>query len=171
MTQGKRETWHQNPFYDNMFGVRGRSIPTKRVGYKIDEDGQLQVTQLPRGTRDFERDIKRILADCPPKEWPYDSRLLIAISIHLTETEHQCKDVDNLAKSLLDAMKGTVYRDDAQIDALYIVKAISRSPSWMIGIRRLDDDPHPWYLPTLCRPDHPFEEVQTYKVIARKRAK
>jgi Holliday junction resolvase RusA-like endonuclease len=46
-------------------------------------------------------------------------------------------DVDNLAKAVLDAMRGEVYRDDAQIEQLRVSKRYSESTGVTIDIEEL----------------------------------
>ena len=160
-------TFHQNPFYNDLFGNIGIQVPSKRVGYKQDAAGKATITSLPKGTRKFEAEIKAFLFDELKPEWPHTGRLLIAILVHLTKKEYRIKDIDNIAKSLLDAMKGIVFKDDVQVDALHIVKQVSDKDGFLVGIKLLSDDSTAWYYPLLYREGKPFDSVQTYRIVAR----
>lgn len=159
--------FHQNPFYNDLFGTFDIQIPSKRVGYKQDAEGRHVITSLPKGTRDFEAKINAFLSDIPKPEWPYTGRLLIAILVHLTKKEYHIKDIDNLAKSLLDAMKDIVFKDDVQIDALHIVKQVSDTNGFFVGVKLLSDDSTAWYYPFLYQKGKPFDRVQTYRIVAQ----
>ena len=130
-------TFHQNPFYNDLFGTFDTQIPSRRFGYKKDAEGKPTITSLPKSTREFQAKIKAILSDRPKPEWPHTGRLLIAILVHLTKKEYRIKDIDNLAKSLLDAMKGIVFKDDVQIDSLHIVKQVSDTNEFFVGVKLL----------------------------------
>ena len=65
----------------------------------------------------------------------YDSRLCVAITFALS-TRGQTPDMDNLAKTLLDALQAHAYRNDRQIDHLDLIRAsIGDSTDSFIGIR------------------------------------
>ena len=50
-------------------------------------------------------------------------------------------DVDNLAKNLLDAMKGNAFRDDAQVVRLLVTKVVDRErPRVDVTIEEATDD-------------------------------
>jgi len=52
-------------------------------------------------------------------------------------------DVDNLGKTVMDALKGAAFADDGQIVRLYLAKVYVRegeSPSWKIGIHVMQED-------------------------------
>jgi Holliday junction resolvase RusA-like endonuclease len=163
----KRVTFHQNPFYHHLFGSLNMLVPSKRVGYKLKPDGTPGRARIPKGAQDFEVLLKDILTAYGEKRWPYKQRLLIAIEIHFTEREYRTKDVDNVAKTLLDAMKGVVFEDDAQVDLLQVSKLSSSQNSFMIGVRRLADDEHLSCFPPLLKEGERFSEVQTYRVVAK----
>jgi Holliday junction resolvase RusA-like endonuclease len=51
------------------------------------------------------------------------------------ELRHSKKpDIDNLAKAILDCMRGIIFLDDRQVWAMDISKLYSEHPSWKIRI-------------------------------------
>lgn len=166
-TKKTTNTWYFNPFYDDLFLTLGASVPTKRVGYKQESNGKAIITSLPKGTREFEAKMKSMLSKQPDPAWPRTGRLLVSMLVTLNKTEYKIKDVDNLAKSLLDAMKGVVFTDDVQVDTLHVVKQPSDSNAFFVGIKQLSHDSQGWYYPPLYQREKPFEKLQTYQVLAQ----
>ena len=118
-------------------------VPSKRVGYK-NENGVL-VAKVPAGVPEFETSIRKAFLGTMPA-WPLVGRLLVAIGLNLPKKEYEAKDVDNMAKALLDAFKGVAYEDDLQIDALFVTKSISPDWSAWIAFKTLGDDQKTWFL-------------------------
>jgi Holliday junction resolvase RusA-like endonuclease len=50
-------------------------------------------------------------------------------------------DLDNLAKALLDAIKGYVFHDDAQVARLLVERRAGERERISIQVRRLGDGP------------------------------
>jgi Holliday junction resolvase RusA-like endonuclease len=118
-------------------------VPSKRVGYKS-ENGVL-VAKVPVGVTEFETAIRKAFLGTMPA-WPLVGRLLVAIGLNLPKKEYEAKDVDNMAKAVLDAFKGVAYADDLQIDALFVSKSIS--PEWLawIAFKTLGNDQKSWFV-------------------------
>ncbi len=55
-------------------------------------------------------------------------------------------DVDNMAKSIVDAFKGVAYMDDAQIDCLFTSKSIADKWSTWVAFHSLGSDVKTWFL-------------------------
>jgi Holliday junction resolvase RusA-like endonuclease len=131
-------------FYDGgLIRLDDVEIPSKRVGYK-QQDGVL-VAKVPLGVPEFEAAIAATFGGSNKSGWPLKGRLLVAISVELPKSNYASKDVDNMAKSILDAFCGIAYDDDKQIDALYVSKCVS--PKWRawIAIKSLGDSPKTWF--------------------------
>jgi len=64
----------------------------------------------------------------------FDSRLCIAVTFAL-KAGGQVSDVDNMTKTLLDALQGYAYRNDSQVDHLDLVRLNSGSEDSFIGVR------------------------------------
>ena len=131
-------------FYDGgLIQLKNMTVPSKRVGYKK-QDGIL-VAKVPLGVPQFEESIKEIFSN-PANDWPLKGRLLVGIGIHLPKKDYKVKDVDNMAKAILDAFCGIVYEDDKQIDCLYVSKDIAEEWSVWIVLKTLGDDPQSWFI-------------------------
>ena len=50
-------------------------------------------------------------------------------------------DLDNLAKAILDAIKGYVFHDDAQVARLLVERAAGERERIVVNVRRLADPP------------------------------
>lgn len=48
-------------------------------------------------------------------------------------------DLDNLAKAILDAIKGYAFHDDAQVSRLLVERVAGERERIVVGVRRLDD--------------------------------
>ena len=139
-------------------------VPSKRVRYKQNEQKHAEIIALPRGSIEFENHIKNNLT--PKPKWPYKGRILIALQIMIKESDYKCKDIDNVTKSIIDAMKGIVYEDDVQIDMVHVQKIKSKKYSFAVGIKELDNDDTNWYFPRLFGEEE-FSEEQTFTLTAK----
>jgi hypothetical protein len=99
-------------------------------------------------------------------EWPRKGRLLIAMWIAVKGSDYKHKDIDNVTKSILDALKGVAYIDDVQIDTIHVQKFPSDHYGFMIGIKSLDKEDPAWYFPPLYA-QTPFKRKQTYTFITK----
>jgi Holliday junction resolvase RusA-like endonuclease len=52
----------------------------------------------------------------------YRGYVSVTLSFALSERDYKKKDVDNLAKAILDALNGLAYPDDRQVSQLHIFK-------------------------------------------------
>lgn len=147
------KTFYQNPFYDYVFGTFDINVPSTRSGYKNNsQTSQSFPNPITTSVREFRNYIKNWLGKNPDKTWPCQCRLLITLSLGLTPKNYAEKDIDNITKSLIDALNKIVYKDDRQIDCLYINKYKTGKEgrgSFMIGIKKLTDNNIPRHLPPL----------------------
>ena len=95
-------------------------VPAKAVCYKKDSDGKVEETIKPR-THEFENGLKKKMREelsgvslFPTKEYVF---LSITYGLH-SSREYKNLDLDNRAKTILDALKGAVYEDDRQVKVL-----------------------------------------------------
>ncbi len=154
-------TFHKKPktapyrvsnYYDGgVVQLNQVTVPSKRVGYK-NKNGIL-VANVPAGIPEFEEAIQKNFPGVM-SNWPLAGRLLVGIGINLPKTEYENKDVDNMAKAILDAFKGVAYADDVQIDCLFISKSISQKWSTWIAFKTLGNDPKSWFLEPM------FEKIE-----------
>lgn len=164
--QKKMQVFHQNPFYDDVFGTFDVVVPSKRLRYKQNERKEITEIIAPRGTQEFEKNIRRGFSNGFKPEWPRKGRLLIAMWIAIKESDYRNKDIDNITKSILDALKGIAYIDDVQIDTIHVQKFPSDHYGFMIGIKSLDKEDPGWYFPPLYA-QTPFKKKQTYTFITK----
>lgn len=151
--ENKKVTFYQNPFYDSLFGIINESIPSKTQKYK-NINGSIYIV-TSNSAKKFEDDFKTMSKNSKDEKWPYTGTLLLAISISLTKKEYYQKDIDNMLKAILDAMKGIVYKDDNQIESVFVQKLINEKPSWFVGVRQLKENERSWYFPPLLS-EKPF---------------
>lgn len=95
-------------------------VPAKAVCYKKKENGDVVETVKPR-THEFENSLKEKMKKelegvslFPTKEYVF---LSITYGLH-SSNEYKKLDLDNRAKTILDALKGVVYEDDMQVKVL-----------------------------------------------------
>ena len=142
-------TYYQNPYYDNVFGMifmkgtQYTTVPSKRIRYKQDTDKQIaEIIEAP-SSANFEKRIKEWLSATPHAEWPFKGDLFLVISVDLTKKDFRCKDVDNIAKTIIDSLKGVAYENDIQISSLYVEKRISKHSGFFEGIKCLKGVEYP----------------------------
>lgn len=72
-------------------------------------------------------------------KWP--QLVEVTLSISITESRFKEVDVDNLAKTVLDALKGVAFEDDAQVSTLICMKEIHplKVNGIFIGITKLTE--------------------------------
>lgn len=143
-------TFYQNLFYDSLFGDLNIGIPSKHLAYKQNKKKRIvKITETP-GSRDFENYLGQALLGNKDPNFPFKDKLFLAISIAMSKKEYKTKDLDNVVKTLFDAMKGIVYEDNSQICSVFVNKYITdRTPGFMIGIKKLSEKERGWYVPIL----------------------
>ena len=135
----KSVTFHQNPEIDILFGSMNVSVPSKRVDFKpidaryTDEDGNEQILKdfyvrkpNSQSVRNFENLIRSMLENSPimGKRIPKPGVVEVMISLTLLKSEFDKVDVDNVAKTVLDSIKGYLFDDDSQVVRLVCEKSL-----------------------------------------------
>ena len=140
------QTYHNNPFYDFVFFYVGDPIPSTRTGYtNVVGTQQVMPNAESVSVHEFRRQLREVLPKYPELGQPFKGRVLLSIAIGLTEKEYASRDIDNMVKSLLDALKSVVYADDRQVDVLHVVKHKHEYNCWHIGIKKLSTDELLWH--------------------------
>ena len=110
------------------FTISGASIPKARP--RATKIGNRAVMYTPTQTKQFENYVKLVAAQYAPEDL-----LTTALEVRLDFFFHRPKslpkkiryhtkkpDIDNLAKSVLDALEGIIYVNDAQVISLIVTK-------------------------------------------------
>jgi len=110
------------------FTIFGTPIPKARP--RATKIGNRAVMYTPTQTKQFENYVKLVASQHAPKEL-LTSPLSVNLAFFLQRPKslpkkiiHHTKkpDIDNLAKSVLDALEGVIYVNDAQVTSLLITK-------------------------------------------------
>lgn len=105
----------------------GEFVPSKNINYKTEVDGSIDKWGFKTGALAYERaKRKEMLEELKGvKEFPTSQEVHVAITFGMpTQKKYDEADIDNKAKTLLDAMVGPVYKDDRQVKVLWINKAL-----------------------------------------------
>ena len=118
-------------------------IPSKTFSYKRDPGTGKVVLALPR-THEFEDALKKDIAYNLRSDSRFPTKnpffVSIAHGLHSERVFNDC-DLDNRAKTVLDALKGVVYDDDRQVHMLWTQKIFLLSEEesyYRITIKMLD---------------------------------
>lgn len=95
------------------FEIPGKPQPKQRP--RRDPNG---VFYTPNKTRKYEQLVAFCALLARPPGWPKDRRY--SVSITVTCPDKRGRDIDNVAKSILDGMNDIIWDDDAQVDQLEI---------------------------------------------------
>jgi len=112
---------HLNP---ELVHVNGGFVPSKSLNYKTDKAGNITRTWDRIGVQNFERklraDLKSAIAGV--SLFPSQKEVHVALTFGMPPHKYTQGDLDNKAKTILDAMKGPIYPDDCQVKILYVNK-------------------------------------------------
>jgi Holliday junction resolvase RusA-like endonuclease len=134
--------------------VVGFPIAQARARARIWQDGERQRVSMydPATSRDWKRTVAAQVVAAAGSWAMVASDVPIAIELAFTlprptslpkRVRHHTKrpDVDNLAKAVKDALRGIIYRDDAQVGRLVVTKEYGVTPGVTIVVKhRLDED-------------------------------
>ena len=119
--------------FDYQFGL------TEIIPSKQDEREEEKVTAFRSLV---EKTITRQIMTLPI--FPSKKEVVVFVmQFFVSKKEYDCRDVDNMSKTVLDCLKGKIYIDDSQVRTLLVSKKIySKVPSnfVFIGIRILNGD-------------------------------
>ena len=115
MTQRNRK----NIEPDMVYKKEGKSdgvVPSKTISYKKDDKTGGIILQRPK-THVFENALKKEVAKYLSADSQFPTKNPVFVSVvHGLHSERGFKDcdLDNRAKTILDALKGVIYEDDTQ---------------------------------------------------------
>ena len=110
------------------FFVEGDPVPKGRG--RIMSSGNKRWAVTPARTRMYESAVRETAEACMhSRPGPYDGPLYVRMTFHLPRPATVTRlwpfvkpDLDNLAKSVLDGLNGVVFRDEAQVCCMDLVK-------------------------------------------------
>jgi Holliday junction resolvase RusA-like endonuclease len=106
--------------------VPGPPVPKGRArGVTLRNGRRMFIT--PKRTLDYEAEARAEIAAAVAAHrgaWPLDARYEVELVVHFG-TRRRC-DLDNAAKSILDAANGYAWADDSQVDRLVVVRAYDK---------------------------------------------
>ena len=106
------------------FTVPGAPVPWQRTATHAGR------RLTPKRQRDYQRHVKACALEAhlrsASRGYPMCRSDRFAVELRVYSQDKRARDVDNLAKTVLDACTGVIWLDDAQIDALAVVRRIDR---------------------------------------------
>jgi Holliday junction resolvase RusA-like endonuclease len=150
-------TFYQNPEIDILFGNLDQMIPSKKVDFKpikaigLDSDGNQQILDnfyvkkpSSQSVLNFEKLVRKQIIDneLNKNKILKPSVAEVIISISLTKKNFFTIDVDNIAKTVLDSLKGYLFEDDSQVSKLICLKEIAplNIQGFWIAVTELKDN-------------------------------
>lgn len=157
----------KNPKLDWAVGLWGGApVPTKQEKYKpmVGYQGVLQENGVEKVLEElyirnpdknivaeFEARLSGFLKENLGEGQPYPMPLRVEVILAVTINKKRFfeVDVDNLAKTILDAMKGLVFEDDSQVINLLVMKELHPwdSNGLSIGVNLIEDPEKSWFGP------------------------
>jgi Holliday junction resolvase RusA-like endonuclease len=132
--------------------------PKPKQSAKFAKMGKFVKSYQPKEVVQNERNIRTQIISQLPKDFvPYKGGLKMTIIYVFPPLKSMSKkvikkveegtlhkitrpDLDNLTKSLLDAMNGVVFIDDAQVVYLSLTKKYGNTPETLIHIKEVEDE-------------------------------
>ena len=109
--------------------------PVSKQRPRMGKNGQ---AYTPKRTRDAEA----VIADRWSEEvgGKFEPEARLGVSLQFVCANRRRKDLDNMAKLVLDALNGVAYDDDSQIDRLDMERVFTRfEPATRIAVWRIDE--------------------------------
>lgn len=91
----------------------------------------------PKEQREYQHLVRARALNGRPSGWALDGRY--AVVVHYWPHDKRRRDVDNVAKTLMDSLNGVAWRDDSQVDDLRIIRheCSKQDPYVMVEVERL----------------------------------
>jgi crossover junction endodeoxyribonuclease RusA len=102
------------------FTVSGKPQPKQRARKGV--EGRWYT---PKPTRDYERSVGMLAAFQRPKGWPRDASYAVEVVCYMPDNRR--RDIDNVAKSVLDGCNGILWNDDAQVVRVVVSKEMDKT--------------------------------------------
>lgn len=119
-------TFYSNSYFDDVIGFLHAEVHTWQDKFKrfnCEEcERELYEAKNNKNKTEFVELINKNLKLLNHSRWPYKNKLFVQISISTTPAKLEQSDIDNLVKTVFDAIKGVVCIDDNQIYVVYAEK-------------------------------------------------
>jgi Holliday junction resolvase RusA-like endonuclease len=144
-------TFTANPYFDELLIFAGSEVFTYQEKLKLIECTQCDRKNLYekyyRGNKsEYVANLKGLMESNKNPDWPFKEKLLVQFSISNTQSKLNEVDLDNLAKTILDIFKGTIYVDDSQVVSLAGNKeSVLHLKAFIVAIRRLEPNEKPLF--------------------------
>lgn len=109
------------------FVVDGPVIPKGRARTCM-HNGKVH-TVTPQRSRTFESRVRWLALEARNRferdrrgKWPLHAKGSYRLTITVNEPSRQARDLDNILKSLADAMNGILYPDDRLVDEVHVIR-------------------------------------------------
>ena len=112
---------------DFHFGI-GEIIPSTQEAYREEFDSTVRKVEKEQLTQ-FKKTLGQVLDERlrNDERFPSDREIFVfIIQYFASEKEYTRRDIDNMAKTILDVLKGRFYRDDSQVKTLLVGKKMER---------------------------------------------
>lgn len=146
----------QHPDIDILFGSMNHTIPSKKEDFKpilvreVNEDGVEKILNdfylkkpSSQSVKDFENLTRQniLSANLNSKKFNMPSLVEVVITISIIKSNFFNIDLDNIAKTVLDSLKGLLFDDDSQVVNLIVKKDIhpNNTPGYFIAVTELKE--------------------------------
>jgi Holliday junction resolvase RusA-like endonuclease len=139
----RSRTFIANPYFDELLIFAGSEVFTYQEKLKpfdcsICYNKNLYEKRSKGNKSEYMSAIKSQMDTAKNEEWPFREKLLLQFSVSNTQSKLDEIDLDNLAKTIFDTLKGTVYVDDSQIIGFTGSKdSVLNLKAFIVAIRRL----------------------------------
>lgn len=147
-------TFVQNPLIDLLFGYHsGIPVPPKHIKYQplgdlkvLRDDGSVEILKdvLQRQEdKDTIKEFRALFQDIARNIFnegniiKKPNKVEVVLSISHSLEAFEISDVDNLSKTVLDALTGIAYDDDSQVTTLIVQKDVYHT-GLLVGITKLN---------------------------------
>lgn len=133
-------------------------IPVAKGRPRFAKRGKFVTSYTPEKTKKYEQSVRECgetFCRLHGIKKPLESALFVSIVFRLPTLKSDSKkviedkltdtikpvkkpDIDNLAKSVLDALNGTIWKDDSQVVVLEVHKMYSKQPGFTLEFMELD---------------------------------
>ncbi len=144
-------TFIANPYFDEILVFPSNEVFSYQSGMKpvkCDHCSRANLYEkvFKENKQEYVKRIKQLLERNANNEWPFNEKLRVQFTVSNLQSRLDKVDLDNLAKTILDVLKGTVYSDDNQIVSLAGSKAsVNNIKTFIVAVKRLEQNEVPTF--------------------------